>query len=100
MIFKKDNFLMGLLLGIFAPLLGMCIYKFSKLSVYTWKETYQYLIYQPNKSLLTVSLTLSLMLNAVLFTIYINKRTDNTAKGIFVSTLIYGLIVLTLKTFF
>jgi hypothetical protein len=99
MILKKDNFKMGVILGALAPLLGMCIYKFTKLSIYTWKETYQFLIYQPNKSLLTVSLTLSLMLNAVLFTVYINQRKDYTAKGIFVSTLVYGLIVLSLKTF-
>jgi hypothetical protein len=34
-----------------------------------------------------------------LFTIYINTNKDNTAKGIFITTLIYGLIVLSIKTF-
>jgi hypothetical protein len=35
--------------------------------------------------------------NAILFTIYINTHRDRTAKGIFVATLIYGILVLTYK---
>jgi hypothetical protein len=39
------------------------------------------------------------MANAILFTIYINSNIDKTAKGIFVATIIYALIALSLKTF-
>jgi len=40
---------------------------------------------------------LSLLANAVLFTIYINTHRDNTAKGIFLTTVIYGIGILVLK---
>jgi hypothetical protein len=43
--------------------------------------------------------SLSLLTNAVLFTIYINTERDETAKGIFISTVIYGIGILILKIF-
>lgn len=98
--FKKDNFILGALLGLLAPVLGLWLFKMTKLSVFTIKETFQYMIYEPGYRTLSVGLSLSLLLNALLFTIYINNRKDHTAKGIFVTTLIYGLIVLSIKTFF
>jgi hypothetical protein len=99
MIFKKDNFVLGLVLGILAPGLGLLIFKFTKFNIFSFKETYQFLIYEPGFRTLSVALSLSLLLNALLFTIYINSGKDNTAKGIFATTLIYGLIVLSIKTF-
>ena len=98
MILKKDNFIFGLVMGMLAPLIGFVIFKYQKLSAFSYKEAFQYMIYQPGHSLLTVAISLSLLVNAVLFTIYINAHIDNTAKGIFVATLIYGLTALTLKT--
>lgn len=99
MIFKKDNFIFGFIMGLAAPLLGFLIFKYSKLQTLSFKEAWQYMLYQPGHNLLTVAISLSLMANAVLFTIYINSHIDKTAKGIFVATLIYGLTALTLKTF-
>jgi len=54
---------------------------------------------EPGHKTLSVALTLSLLLNALLFTIYINSAKDNTAKGIFISTVLYGMVVLLIKTF-
>jgi hypothetical protein len=99
MFWKKDNFLMGLVMGLVAPLLGILAFKFSKLSQLSIKSALQYMLLEPGFKMLTVALSLSLLLNAALFTIYINTHKDNTAKGIFVTTLIYGLIVLSIKTF-
>lgn len=99
MIFKKDNFLLGIILGLIAPLLGILLFKFVKFSVFSFKETFEYMILEPGYKTLTVALTLSLLLNALLFTIYINSSKDKTAKGIFVLTVIYGLLVLIIKTF-
>lgn len=95
---KKDNFVFGFILGLVVPLGGIAIYRYTKLSVFTTKEAFQYLIYQPGHSLLTVALSLSLLANAALFTVYINSHIDKTAKGLFVATILYGLTVLTLKT--
>ncbi len=99
MIFKKDNFLMGIVLGLIAPLMGILLFKFVKFNVFSFRETFEYMILEPGYKTLTVALTLSLLLNALLFTIYINSSKDKTAKGIFVLTLIYGLLVLIIKTF-
>ncbi|HSN59343.1 MAG TPA: hypothetical protein VLR49_00300 [Ferruginibacter sp.] len=99
MILKKDNFILGLVLGIFAPVLGLLIFKMYKFGAYSISETLQYMMVEPGYKTLSVALSLSLLLNALLFTIYINSGRDYTAKGIFVTTLIYGLIVLSIKTF-
>lgn len=99
MIFKKDNLILGLVLGVFAPALGLIIFKMYKFNVFTFKETFQYLTVEPGFRTLSVALSLSLLLNALLFTIYINSGRDETAKGIFITTLIYGLVVLSIKTF-
>ncbi len=99
MIFKKDNVVLGLILGILAPFLGLFVFKIFKFSVFSFKETFQFMMFEPGFRTLTVALSLSLLLNALLFTIYINSGKDNTAKGIFITTLIYGLVVLSIKTF-
>lgn len=100
MFWKKDNFLMGLIMGLVAPVLGILLFKMYNFKSLSLKETIQWMFYvEPGFKTLTVALSLSLLLNALLFTIYINTHKDNTAKGIFVTTLVYGLIVLSIKTF-
>lgn len=100
MFWKKDNFLMGLVMGFIAPMIGIMAFKMSKFSAFSIKETYQYMMLEPGYKTLSVALSLSLLLNALLFTLYVNTRRDNTAKGIFATTLVYGLFVLIIKTFF
>lgn len=94
---KKDNLQLGLLLGFFAPVLGLIIYYFVTFYVIdvSFMDFLDYL--KQYKSLLTSVSSLSLVANAVVFTIYINAHKDKTAKGIFVSTLIYGIAVLLVK---
>ena len=100
MIFKKDNFLFGIILGLIAPLLGILLFKFVNFNIYSFKAMIEFMLFNdPGYKKLTVALTLSLLLNALLFTIYINSNKDKTAKGIFVLTVIYGLLVLIIKTF-
>ncbi len=100
MIFKKDNFIFGLILGTIAPLLGLLIFKWYKFGVFTFKETFQFMFLEPGFKTLSVALSLSLLLNAFLFTLYINSGKDRTAKGIFGTTVIYGLFILIIKTFY
>ncbi len=98
MIFKKDNFVFGLVMGIIAPVLGVVLFKYTKLAVLSFYEAMQFMILQPGHKLLTLAITLSLMANAILFTLYINAHIDKTAKGIFVATFVYAIIALVLKT--
>ena len=97
MIFKKDNFVYGLALGFVAPIIGFFIYKYFKFQSLTLWEMFQWLKLNPN--LITVYISVSLMANAILFTIFINGHRDKTAKGIFVLTIIYAVIAMGFKYF-
>ena len=95
----KDNFLMGTIIGSIAPVFGLWLFKVYKFGVFSIKETAQFMLVEPGHGTLSAALSVALLLNALFFTIYINTNKDKTAKGIFVTTLIYGLIILSLKTF-
>ena len=86
---QKDNLRFGLIVGFIAPLIGMLLYYFIQFrELLTLREFFKLILLEPR--LLTAIVSVSLVANAVVFTYYINKRKDNTAKGIFISTCIYG----------
>jgi len=95
MIFKKDNFIFGIALGILAPIIGFLLYKLVKFKGLTLEEMFQWL--KLNPSLISASISVSLMANAILFTIYINTHRDKTAKGIFIITVLYAIIAMIFK---
>ena len=99
MIFKKDSLPFGVVLGLIAPVLGVILFKIYRFGIFSYKETLQFMYLEPGHRTLSVALTLSLLMNAILFTIYINTSKDKTAIGIFISTMLYGLVVLLIKTF-
>jgi hypothetical protein len=94
---RKDNLKLGILLGFLAPLLGMILYYFAVF--YTKGISFRgYLYYlDGNKSLLTGVSSISLVMNAIIFTLFVNARKDKSARGIFIATLIYGIGVLIVK---
>jgi hypothetical protein len=96
LIFKKDSLKFGILLGILGPLFAMYMYYLWVFSRTISLAEYFYVLGN-NKQLLTAISSISLLANAILFTIYINTHRDKTAKGIFVATLIYGIAVLVYK---
>ena len=96
MIFKRDNLKFGILLGVLGPLIAMTIYYYWVFSRTISIREYFYVLHS-NKQLLTAISSISLLANAVLFTIYINTHRDKSAKGIFVATLVYGIVVLVYK---
>ena len=96
MIFKKDNLKFGILLGVLGPLIAMSLYYFWNFSSTINFGEYLYVL-RTNRPLLTAISSISLLANAVLFTVYINTHRDKTAKGIFAATLIYGITVLVFK---
>jgi len=96
-ILKRDNLKLGLVLGLVGPVLGLIIVYFLKFSSYDFMDFLDYFF---NDSKLITSIgALCLLANAVLFTIYINTHRDSTAKGIFVTTLVYGIAILIIKVF-
>ena len=95
MIFKKDNFWLGIFLGLVAPVIGFFIFKLVKYSKFSLKEMYQWMML--NHNLITAYISVSLFANALLFTLYVNAKIDKTAKGIFVVTVIYAVAALLIK---
>jgi hypothetical protein len=95
-ILKKDNLKMGILLGFLAPLLGMLGYYYFKFYPQITMSEFWMLLRQ-NRGFFTGLTSIMLIANAVLFTIFLNTRRDQTAKGIFVITLVYGIAVLMVK---
>lgn len=96
MILKKDNLKLGIILGLLAPLLAMMIYYFYNFSRSLSLSDY-FFVLKTNKPLLTAISSISLLANAVIFTVYINTHRDQTAKGVFVATLLYGIFILIYK---
>ena len=100
MIFKKDNFLYGCILGLLAPVIGLLFLKYHEFDGYSFGDIFYFLLHKDmSHQVLSAGLSVSLLLNALFFTIYINTNKDHTAKGIFITTLVYGVIILLLKTF-
>jgi hypothetical protein len=95
MILTKDNLKLGLILGLLGPLLGLVVVYFIKFPSYGFMEFLDYFIHD-NKLITSVG-SLSLLANVILFTLYVNTHRDDTAKGIFIVTLAYGIVILILK---
>lgn len=95
MILKKDNFVLGLILGLLAPFGGFLVYKFTKFQQFSMADMFHFL--RNNTNLITGFISVSLLANAVLFTLYINSRRDKTGKGIFVMTVVYVAIAMGFK---
>ncbi|HWR32038.1 MAG TPA: hypothetical protein VN451_00820 [Chitinophagaceae bacterium] len=95
MFLKKDNLRLGLALGLIGPLLGLVVVYFIKFPSYSFMDFLTYFM-NDNKMITSVG-SLSLLANVVLFTIYINTHRDDTSKGIFLMTVIYGIGILVLK---
>ena len=96
MIFKKDDLRLGLILGLIAPILSLVVYYFVKFyPLYTVKDFFGFVT--SNKAQITAISVPCLVLNIVLFTVYINSHRDKTAKGVFAATLIYAIIALLFK---
>ena len=96
-ILKRDNLKLGLVLGLVGPVFGLIIVYLLKYSSATFLEFLD--TFFNTRGLLTSIGALCLLANAVLFTIYVNTHRDSTAKGIFVTTLLYGIAILIIKVF-
>lgn len=94
-----DNLGFGMILGVIAPMLGFLTFKWVKFGIFSFKEFFQFIYLEPGHKTLSVAMSLSLLANALLFTLYINAHKDQTAKGIFITTCIYGFMILLIKTF-
>ena len=95
MIFKRDSFWLGTVLGLVGPIVGFTIFKLLKYRMFSLKEMYQWMTM--NHNLITAWISVSLFANALLFTLYVNAKIDKTAKGIFAVTVLYAVTALLIK---
>ena len=92
---KRDSLQLGLLLGIITPMIVFVIIYFARFTGYDFDEFVR-VFFRENR-LITFFGVWCLVGNIALFTYYINTNRDETSKGIFAITLLYGIGVLLLK---
>lgn len=97
MMLKKDSFWLGMVMGLIGPIIGFSIFKMIKYNTFTLKEMYQWMTM--NHNLITAWISVSLFVNALLFTLFVNAKIDKTAKGIFGVTVLYAIVALCIKFF-
>ena len=94
-ILKRDDLKLGLLVGLLMPLVGILVFYLWKFSSVSFGEFWSYL--GSNKNLITSLSVVCLFLNVVVFTLYINTKRDETAKGVFAITVVFGIAALIFK---
>ncbi len=94
-ILKKDNVKLGVALGLLMPIIGILLYYVWQFRFTTFANFWYFL--STNKSLVTSLSVVCLFLNVLLFTVYINTKRDQTAKGIFAITVVFGLAAFIFK---
>jgi hypothetical protein len=94
---EKDNYIIGVLIGLALPFLGFAGFyqwKFSMVPLQTFIN-----LLSSQKSILSAMISVSLLLNAAALTFFFQKHIDKTAKGIFFTTCIYAIAAIAAKWF-
>jgi hypothetical protein len=91
----KDTLFLGFIFGLIAPVMALVIYYYSKIAPNSWGDFFRFLTTE--KRLLSSLTVICLLPNIALFTIFINTRRDQIAKGIFGVTLIFAITSLLIK---
>jgi hypothetical protein len=95
--FKQNSLKLGIILGLLGPIISFFGYYLIKFRLFTFGDFLTAL--RTNKQLITAITIPCLLLNIVIFTLYVNGRRDETAKGVFAITLIYAIVSLLFKFF-
>jgi hypothetical protein len=94
---QKDNYILGVIIGLALPFLGYVFFYEWKFSLFTFSEFITLLGEQ--KSILSAMISVSLLLNGVALSYFFQRRLDKTAKGIFFTTCIYAVLAIACKWF-
>ncbi|MDI9358818.1 MAG: hypothetical protein QM528_07720 [Phycisphaerales bacterium] len=90
-----DRYWIGVLIGIIAPMIGMTVFYFLRI----YPTDYIFFLYTllDQHRFLSAATSFSLMANAIVFTVFINRKEDKVAKGVFIVTCIIGIGALLLR---
>lgn len=86
---------LGLLLGIIFPILGLLVVYLVKFSNASMGDFFQ-VLFNDHKAA-ALMLAFSLFANLIPFIYYTNKRLDGTAKGVLIATMLYAVLIVLLK---
>lgn len=95
MFLKRDNLQLGLALGLILPFLVFLLIYALRFSAYSLGEFLEVL--GQESRLMTFVSAWCLVGNIGLFTLYINSERYQTAKGVFIITVTYGVLFLLTK---
>jgi hypothetical protein len=90
----KDSQLLGLLLGLIIPVLGVLLFYYSKFAAV---DLGHFLQVATKHKVLSPMLSLCAILNLGIFFLFLNKNLLLTARGIILATIIYGVTIVALK---
>lgn len=91
----KDNLKFGLLLGFLLPIIVFAVIYFLRFPSYEFGDFFETFLNEGR--LITFFSAWCLVANIGIFTLFINTNKYQTAKGIFIATIVYGLGFLLLK---
>lgn len=94
---KQDKLSLGILLGLLTPAIAFFIYY---LAVFLPRDLGigEFLVMlKNNKHLIPKVISICLLANGIVFYLYTRVRLDLTARGIFLITLLYAIVILLLK---
>ena len=92
---KRNVPILGFIIGLLMPMIGVIIMYFLKFSDINFGNYVSGLF--ENGKLGAMVLSLSSLLNIIPFLYYTNKRLDNTARGVLVATMLYFVLFILLK---
>lgn len=90
----KDSLLLGLMLGLLIPVLGVFAFYYSKFAAV---DLVQFLQVATKHRVLSPMLSLCAILNLGTFYLFLNKNLYLTARGIILATILYGVTIVVLK---
>ncbi|MCU0441316.1 MAG: hypothetical protein MUE96_02870 [Bacteroidia bacterium] len=90
----KDSLILGLIMGIILPVLGVLGFYYSKFAAV---DLAQFVQVATKHKVLSPMLSLCAVLNLATFFLFLNKNYYLVARGIILATIIYGVTIVILK---
>lgn len=94
---KRDNLPLGIVLGMFTPVLAFFLYYLLMFMPKHVSLDEFISIIVGNRQMLPKLISICLLLNGLVFYLYTRTRKDITAKGIFLVTMLYAITIIFLK---
>ena len=96
--FRKDNLPLGIILGVFTPIVAFFLYYILLVMMPRHISLSEFLtLLNDNRQMQPKLISICLLLNGLVFYLYTRQRRDVTAKGIFLVTMLYAIVILVLK---